>query len=79
MELMKLIQDAELKLWFMSGSGLGAVLLAIVVIAVAFRLSPKVTSIDLAAMVRAWKAKPLPEIKPPPKLVTNPLPDKVEG
>jgi len=55
---MKLIQDAQLELWFMSGSGLGAVLLAIVVIAVAFRLSPKVASIDLSAMVRAWKSKP---------------------
>lgn len=71
MELVNLIQDAKLELWFMSGSGLGAVLLAIVVIVVAFRLSPKATNIDLTAIIRAWKTKPAPKIKPPP--------DEVEG
>ena len=37
MEFVNLIKDAELDMFFMSGRGLGAVLLAIVALAVVFR------------------------------------------
>ncbi|WP_299085254.1 hypothetical protein [uncultured Ruegeria sp.] len=52
-EIIKLISDAHVNLWGMSGDGLGAVLLTVIAVSAVF--SPWIRSLDVVGWVKAWR------------------------
>lgn len=55
-KLIELASEAELSLFFASGTGLGAPLLALIVIA--FIFSKPFSKVKLVNLARAWRGKP---------------------